>query len=1108
MDGRAVAFATTAAGAAGAALRRRGAAGVGLAGPGALLSRRPLAPPSASVHPAAARPPLRASLSSSPPPAAAAAATAAAAAAAGGAPGSATKATAAGRCPPLDAAAYAHLPPAVPSPLPLPDVVRGPPGEAMPTKYDPQAVEAALYAWWSDSDLFVPRAPKDPSLPPFTIVMPPPNVTGGLHMGHAMFVALEDILVRYHRMKGHATLWLPGTDHAGIATQLLVERSLAAEGLDREAMGRDAFLERVWEWKRSKGGYITQQLRRLGASCDWERERFTLDEPLCAAVTEAFVRLHEKGLIYRGEYMVNWSPNLRTAVSDLEVDFVEEQGTLYYFNYPIADSEEVVPVATSRPETILGDTALCVHPEDPRYAHLVGRRAVVPETGGRTVPIIADDYVDREFGTGALKITPGHDPNDYEIGKRHALPTINLLNKDGTMNDAAGAYAGQDRTVARESVWAAMEASGLALRTEPHTQRVPRSQRGGEVIEPLVSTQWFVRTESLAKPAADAVRDGRVKVVPPRFEKIYFHWMDNIRDWCISRQLWWGHRVPVWHVSPAAGGGAEAGAAAAAGAATAAVPASGDYIVARNEADAVAQAAAKYGPGAADLVQDDDVLDTWFSSGLWPFSAMGWPEETPDLAAFYPNSVMETGYDIIFFWVARMMMLGMGLTDGGAPPFDTIYLHGLVRDASGRKMSKTVGNVVDPLETIALYGTDALRYSLVTGSTPGQDVPLSMEKVEANRNFANKLWNACRYVLGVVDGEPDAEVVASLGTRAVRGWTEAELAALALPERYIIARLHALVASVSSGLDTLAFGESARQIHDFLWDEFADWYVETSKTRFWAAGAAVDGAAAPSAAAVARQQADARATLVYVLDTCLRLLHPFMPYVTEALWQRFPRPAGQAEPALITAAWPAGGPVDADAIRRYERLQALVRSVRNARAEYRVEPSARVPLTVYAAPGVAADVRGEAAMLGLLAKVDVARLVVQDVTDGSLDGVGGPAGAGGVAADANGGGGGNGDGAPTAAEVHLVVADGLRAVLPMAGLVDYAKERARLDKRVGKLEADRAGLERRLSAPSFADKAPAAVVAATQAAAAELDEQLGSLRQRLEELRALAAAEE
>jgi len=463
-----------------------------------------------------------------------------------------------------------------------------------------------------------------------------------------------------------------------------------------------------------------------------------------------------------------------------------------------------------------------------------------------------------------------------------------------------------------------------------------------------------------------------------------------------------------------------------------------------------------------------------------------------------------------------MMMLGMGLTDGATPPFDTIYLHGLVRDASGRKMSKTVGNVVDPLETIALYGTDALRYSLVTGSTPGQDVPLSMEKVEANRNFANKLWNACRYVLGVVDGEADAAVVEALGARAVGGWTAEELSGLALPERHIIGRLHKLVDAVSAGLDTLAFGESARQIHDFLWDEFADWYVETSKTRFWASAAGGDGAGdAPSPADVAKQQADARATLVYVLDTCLRLLHPFMPYVTEALWQRFPRPVDQGEPALITAAWPAGGPVDADAIRRYERLQALVRSVRNARAEYRVEPGARVPLTVYAAPEAAADVRAEAAMLGLLAKVDVTRLVVTDVTDGSLDGLGA------AAADANGGdgsggggggggGGGNGDGAPasTAAEVHLVVADGLRAVLPMAGLVDFAKERARLDKQVGKLEADRAGLERRLSAPSFADKAPAAVVAATKAAAADLDEQLGSLRGRLAELRGLAEAEE
>ena len=911
----------------------------------------------------------------------------------------------------------------------------------MPPRYDPQAVETDLYEWWEKAGLFKPCPPNGEK--PFVICMPPPNVTGVLHMGHAMFATLEDILTRYHRMLGRPTLWLPGTDHAGIATQLVVEKQLALEGTSRDEIGRDAFVDRVWQWKSEKGDYIERQLRRLGASCDWDRSRFTMDDHMSASVVEAFTRLHDQGLVYKGDYMVNWSPNLRTAVSDLEVEFSEENGHLYYFKYPLADGSGYLPVATTRPETILGDSAVCVHPEDDRYQHLIGKSAVVPIIG-REISIIADEYVDREFGTGVLKITPGHDHNDYEIGKRHQLSIINIMNKDGTINSNGGSFEGLDRFDARKKLWAAMDGKDLVIKVEDHVNRVPRTQRGGEVIEPLVSTQWFVKMKPLAEKALDAVRQGQITIVPERFEKIYFNWLEDIRDWCVSRQLWWGHRIPVWYIAEHPK----------------------DYIVAHSTEDAEQIASQKYPNESLTLSRETDVLDTWFSSGLWPFSTMGWPnEDAEDLQKFFPGSVLETGYDILFFWVARMIMMSIWLT--GKAPFDTVYLHGLVRDKHGRKMSKSIGNVIDPLEVIGNYGTDALRYSLVTGSTPGQDIPLSNEKIESNRNFANKLWNASRYILGNINEITEGERK-ELAQIAISDFGNS-YHSLALPERYIIAKLHRLVNAATSGLDTLAFGDVGRQIYEFLWDEFADWYVEASKPRFFEKN---DEAS--------RQ---ARATLVYVMDTCLRLLHPFMPYVTEAIWQRFPRD-GSPEQALITASWPSGGAVDEDAIRRFERLQSLVRYIRNARAEYQVDHGRRIPLKIRADAVTARDIEAEKGMLFLLTKVDPERFEV------SIE-------------EANTKPAGNGSDDES---LHLYVADGLEGIIPMRDMIDFEKERKRLEKQSQKIQKDLDGLMKRLEAPGFADKAPPSVVAKTKESAGELEGQLAILTKRLSELQQMAAS--
>src|SRR5258705_1254532 len=649
----------------------------------------------------------------------------------------------------------------------------------LPKTYDFKSTESGIYEMWEARGYFKPwndpnKPDFDPNVEPFVITIPTPNVTGELHIGHHMFISIEDLMVRYHRMKGFSTLWVPGTDHAGIATQLMVERNLLkTEEVTREELGREEFIKRTWDWKNKYGSIITNQIRRLGASCDWDRGRFTLDEGLSRAVREVFVRLYEKGLIYRGPRLINWSPGLKTAVSDLEVEYSEEDATLYYFKYRLADSDEYIPVATIRPETVLGDTAVAVHPEDERYKRFIGRKVLVPILG-REIPVIADDYVSMEFGTGALKITPGHDPNDYAVAQRHNLPIISILDKEASINENGGQYQGQDRFEARKNFWSDMKKAGLVIKTEPYRTTIPRSQRGGEIVEPMISTQWFVTIEPLAKAALDAVRDGRIRIVPERFEKTYFNWLENIKDWCISRQLWWGHRIPVWYCP------------------------NGHMTVTREDPTQCGTC------GSKDIHQDEDVLDTWFSSGLWPFSTLGWPDETPDYKYFYPTTYMETGYDILFFWVARMIMMGLEFT--GQVPFHKVYLHGLVRDELGRKISKTTGNVIDPLILMDEFGTDALRFTMLVGSTPGNDTNVGPKKVESNRNFANKIWNIGRFVINAIAALPDDGQSTKDNAQT---WT--------LADSWIWARLQQLIRDVERLFQTFQYGEAGRQIYEFLW---------------------------------------------------------------------------------------------------------------------------------------------------------------------------------------------------------------------------------------------------------------------------------------------------
>ncbi|MCX7609634.1 MAG: valine--tRNA ligase [Anaerolineales bacterium] len=893
----------------------------------------------------------------------------------------------------------------------------------LPKAYDFKSTEPRIYHMWEKSGYFQPsndpRKPDfDPSKKPFVISIPPPNVTGELHLGHAMFVAMEDLMIRYHRMKGEPTLWVPGTDHAGIATQLQVEKALAKEGLTREQIGREAFLERMWAWKAKYGGIITTQIRRLGASCDWTRERFTLDEGLSRAVREAFVRLYEKGLIYRGLRLVNWSPGLKTAVSDLEVEYSEEEGKLYYFKYMLADdSGEYIPVATTRPETILGDTAVAVHPDDPRYQKYIGRKVRVPILG-RAIPVIADSYVDREFGTGALKITPGHDPNDYEIGQRHGLPIISILDREAKVTQAGGPYAGLDRFVCRKKLWEDMRAAGLVLKEEPYILNVPRSQRGGEIIEPMISEQWFVRIEPLAKAALEAVRTGRIRIIPERFEKVYFNWLENIKDWCFSRQLWWGHRIPVWYCDDCGG-----------------------EICARTDPLLCAHC------GGKNIRQDPDVLDTWFSSGLWPFSTLGWPDSTPDLRYFYPTSVMETGYDILFFWVARMIMLGLEFT--GEVPFHTVYLHGLVRDEHGRKMSKSFGNVLDPLPIIEQYGTDALRFTLLVGSSPGNDINLSLKKVEANRNFANKIWNAGRFVISSLATLGDGGSVSD--QRSDTRWT--------LADSWIWARLQQLVRDVERLFQTYQFGEAGRQIYEFFWGEFADWYVEIAKLQL-------------QDEKTQRQTAE---TLVRVLDICLRLLHPFTPFVTEELWGHLRRAtllspisylAKDWPEALIIAPWPK--PRDPEGweegkVADFSLLQEIVRSIRNLRAEKKVPPTKRIP-ALMAGGAKTLLLQEQAAVIAALSGLNLAEVEIRSAFERKPE------------------------------QAIALVIGPVEIYLPLAGMADLEAERARLSKELAEVEAHIARLEK-LLASDFARKAPPPVVQKER-------EKLAAYRESAEKLKA------
>lgn len=877
----------------------------------------------------------------------------------------------------------------------------------MAKAYDPSQFEKPLYDWWESQGYFKPEI-ADEEAESFVISMPPPNVTGALHLGHAITAATEDLMIRYHRMQGKAALWVPGTDHAGIATQLQVEKALREEGTSRQEIGREAFLERTWAWKEKYGGVIFQQHRYLGASCDWDRERFTLDEGLSQAVREAFVRLYEQGLIYRGEYLINWSPGLQTAVSDLEVEYFEEEGKLYYFKYMLTDGVNYVSVATTRPETILGDTAVAVHPEDERYHHLIGQHCVVPMLN-RQIPIIADEYVDREFGTGALKITPGHDPNDFEIGKKHDLPIINIMNKDATINDHGGPYAGLDRFDCRTKLWADMEAAGLTLEVNPHRMQVPRSQRGGEVVEPLVSRQWFVKMKPLAEPGLQAVADGRIKIVPERFTKVYNNWLENIRDWCISRQLWWGHRIPVWYCV-----------------------ACSEMTVARQDPSACEHC------GSPHIEQDPDVLDTWFSSGLWPFSTLGWPENTPDLQRYYPTSVMETGYDILFFWVARMIMSGLAYTD--QIPFHTVYLHGLIRDEDGRKMSKTTGNVVDPMDVMQEYGTDALRFTLLTGSTPGNDMNLSFSRIEANRNFCNKIWNATRFVVSNL--EPD-----------MRPQFTVTPDQLTIPDRWILSRAHQLIANATRLIEEYNFGEAGRQIYEFFWSEFADWYIEIAKIRFQGDD--------PAAKETAQQVA------WFVLEQTLRLLQPYIPFITEVAWLHLPHEGD----SLMIASWPTPtGEIDDTAIDSMAILIEAIRTIRNIRSEYNVEPGKWI--AAHLVGGQHYDLlRDQQDILIRLARLDDTQLEIS----------------------------------PTLADkpaqaASQVISSGIEIYLPLAGMVDLAAERQRLQKEMTELQGRITGSEKKLANNGFVTKAPAEVVARERERLTDLQVQLSKMQEQLAQL--------
>jgi valyl-tRNA synthetase len=894
----------------------------------------------------------------------------------------------------------------------------------LPKAYDFKSTEGRIYQWWEKQGYFQPwndphKPGFDPARKPYVISIPPPNITGELHLGSALFVSLEDLMIRYHRMQGIPALWVPGSDHASIATHLQIERMLHREGTSREQIGREEFLKRAWAWKEKYGGIITSQIRRLGASCDWGRERFTLDPGLSRAVREAFVRLYEKGLIYRGPRLINWSPGLKTAVSDLEVEYSEEPGKLYYFKYMLADnSGEYIPVATTRPETILGDTAVAVHPEDERYQKYIGRQAIVPILG-RIIPVIADDYVDREFGTGALKITPGHDPNDYQIGQKHGLEIISVLDPDAHVNENGGPYHGQERFECRKNLWEDMRRAGLVIKEEDYLLNIPRSQRGGEVIEPMISLQWFLRMESLAEPALEAVRRGRIRIVPEHFTKVYYNWLENIQDWCISRQLWWGHRIPVWYCADCQ-----------------------EVTVSHTDPTNCSHC------GSSHILQDPDVLDTWFSSALWPFSTLGWPDETADLRYFYPTTMMETGYDILFFWVARMIMFGLEFT--GQVPFSQVYLHGIIRDEHGRKMSKSYDNVIDPLIIMDEYGADALRFTMLVGSTPGKDMNATIKQVEPNRNFVNKVWNASRFIITSLDkvkAAPEAEPE----------WT--------LADSWVWARVQDLVRDVERLFQSFQYGEAGRQIYDFFWSEFADWYLEISKHQL---NEGSDRAYYTAS------------TLVRVLDLCLRMLHPFIPFITEEVWGNLRNTVKSSPLSTIANDWPEALIIapfpeprfiegwEKECLASFSLVQEAVRSIRNIRAEKNVKPGTLIPALLTAGDKTLIFLQ-QKKIVAALAQLDPDKFVISSTL-------------------------------PPKQENDIVLAIGVVEIhLPFEGLVDVNEERDRLNEALHEAERQVDRLQKLLSS-SFTERAPAEIVQKEQEKLSGYQETVAKLRKQLETL--------
>lgn len=865
-------------------------------------------------------------------------------------------------------------------------------------QYDPGQVEDRIYQFWTNGGYF--HAKPNPEKKPYTIVIPPPNITGQLHMGHALDNTLQDILIRWRRMQGYEALWMPGTDHASIATEAKIVEALKAEGLSKEDLGREGFLKRAWAWKEEYGSRIIGQLKKMGSSCDWERERFTMDEGCSRAVVEVFNRLYEKGLIYRGERIINWCPHCLTSISDAEVEYQEQDGHFWHIRYPVTDGEGYIEVATTRPETMLGDTAVAVHPDDERYRDLVGKTLTLPLVG-RKIPVVADTYVDMEFGTGAVKITPAHDPNDFEVGLRHNLPILNVMNEDATINENGGKYAGMDRSAAREAVVEDLKDGGYLAEVEDHKHNVGACYRCARTVEPRVSMQWFVKMEPLAKPAIQVVKEGETKFIPERFEKIYFHWMENIKDWCISRQLWWGHRIPAWYCEGC-----------------------GEVTVSR--------AAVKACPkcGKPEPRQDPDTLDTWFSSALWPFSTLGWPDETEELKYFYPTNTMVTGYDIIFFWVARMIF--SGVEQMGQTPFDTVFIHGLVRDAQGRKMSKSLGNGIDPLEVIEGFGADALRFTLATGTSPGNDMRFGEEKVTASRNFANKIWNAVRYVLmNLEDG--------------VEGALPQELA---MEDKWVLSLYNRLVKEVEENLERFELGVAAGKLYDFIWDILCDWYIELTKTRIQQGG---------------ESGMRAQQILAYVMNRTLRLLHPFMPFITEELWQALPH-EGES---LMVAPWPRYRE-DLEFCEEEEaftQIMEAIRGVRNRRAEMNVPP------------GKKASVYIETELAGVFAQgvPFIQRLAFADRVEigSSVD-------------------------MPGAVQV---ITDAARIFIPMDQLVDMEKERARLEKERASAEKDVGVLEGKLTNKNFVEKAPQNIVEAEKEKLARAKERLDKIRQSIAALK-------